>query len=171
MHCVNANGANIPAIGLGTWTLKDAAATRLVASAVRSGYRHVDTAAMYANEEAVGAGLRASGVPRDEIFLTTKVWPSDIGGGDLQRSVEASLKRLQVDRVDLALIHWPSSTVPLAESIEALSGGGPVAPSAGLQSDRVPSVPEPGPGSGGLPPARHGGYFVLSFGAGHRTIS
>jgi diketogulonate reductase-like aldo/keto reductase len=121
MHYVNANGANIPAIGLGTWTLKDEAATRLVTSAIRSGYRHVDTAAMYANEEAVGAGLRASGVPRDEIFLTTKVWPSDIGGGDLQRSVEASLKRLQVDRVDLALIHWPSSTVPLAESIEALN--------------------------------------------------
>jgi diketogulonate reductase-like aldo/keto reductase len=121
MHRVDANGAKIPAIGLGTWTLKDETATRLVASAIQSGYRHVDTAAMYANEEAVGAGLRASGVSRDEIFLTTKVWPSDIGGGDLQRSVEASLKRLQVDRVDLALIHWPSRTVPLGESIEALN--------------------------------------------------
>ena len=121
MHNVDANGANIPAIGLGTWTLKDETATRLVASAIRSGYRHVDTAAMYANEEAVGAGLRASGVPRDEIFLTTKIWPTEIGDGDLQRSVEASLARLQVDRVDLALIHWPSKTVPLAESIEALN--------------------------------------------------
>ncbi|MEE8453548.1 MAG: aldo/keto reductase [Limibaculum sp.] len=121
MHHVDANGANIPAIGLGTWTLNGEAATRLVAGAIRSGYRHVDTATMYDNEEAVGAGLRASGVSRDEIFLTTKVWPSDIGDGDLQRSVEASLKRLQVDRVDLALIHWPSRTMPLAESIRALN--------------------------------------------------
>lgn len=121
MHRVDANGANIPAIGLGTWTLNGEAATRLVASAIRSGYRHVDTAAMYDNEEAVGAGLRAGGVPRDEIFLTTKVWPSDIGGGDLQRSVEASLGRLQVDRVDLALIHWPSRTIPLDETIRALN--------------------------------------------------
>ncbi len=121
MHHVDANGANIPAIGLGTWTLKGETATRLVADAIRSGYRHVDTATMYDNEEAVGAGLRASGVSRDDIFLTTKVWPSDIGDGDLQRSVEASLKRLQVDRVDLALIHWPSGTMPLAESIRALN--------------------------------------------------
>ncbi len=121
MHHVDANGANIPAIGLGTWTLTGKAATRLVADAIRSGYRHVDTATMYDNEEAVGAGLRASGVSRDEIFLTTKVWPSDIGDGDLQRSVAASLKRLQVDRLDLALIHWPSGTIPLAESIRALN--------------------------------------------------
>ncbi len=121
MHHVDANGANIPAIGLGTWTLKGEAATRLVADAIRAGYRHVDTAAMYDNEEAVGAGLRASGVSRDEVFLTTKVRPSDIGDGDLQRSVEASLRRLQVDRVDLALIHWPSGTIPLAESIRALN--------------------------------------------------
>ena len=121
MHHVNANGANIPAIGLGTWTLTGEAVTRLVAGAIRAGYRHIDTAAMYDNEEAVGAGLRASGVSRDEIFLTTKVWPSDIANGDLQRSVEASLKRLQVDRVDLALIHWPSATIPLADSIGALN--------------------------------------------------
>jgi diketogulonate reductase-like aldo/keto reductase len=121
MHHVNANGANIPAIGLGTWTLTGKAATRLVASAIQSGYRHVDTAAMYENEQAVGAGLRASGVPRDEVFLTTKIKPSEIADGDLQRSVEASLKRLQVDQVDLALIHWPSKTIPLAESIGALN--------------------------------------------------
>jgi diketogulonate reductase-like aldo/keto reductase len=121
MHHVDANGANIPAIGLGTWTLDGEAATRLVADAIQSGYRHVDTAAMYDNEAAVGAGLRASGLSRDQVFLTTKVWPSDIADGDLQRSVEASLKRLQVDRVDLALIHWPSRTIPLAESIRALN--------------------------------------------------
>jgi diketogulonate reductase-like aldo/keto reductase len=121
MHSVSGNGAKIPAIGLGTWTLRDAAATRLVAGALEAGYRHIDTATSYENEAAVGEGLRASGVPRDDIFLTTKVWPTDIAAGDLQRTVEGSLKRLGVEQVDLALIHWPSKTVPLAESIEALN--------------------------------------------------
>ena len=120
-HSVHANGAEIPAIGLGTFTLTGRTATRLVAEAVRAGYRHVDTAAMYDNEQAVGAGLREAGVPREEIFLTTKVWPSDIAQGDLQRSVEASLTRLAVDQVDLALIHWPSPSIPLADSIKALN--------------------------------------------------
>jgi len=121
MHTVDANGANIPAIGLGTFTLSGENATRLVANALKSGYRHIDTAAMYDNEEAVGAGLRASGIERDDIFLTTKVWPSDIADGDLQRSVEASLRRLNVERVDLALIHWPNPEIPLADSIKALN--------------------------------------------------
>jgi diketogulonate reductase-like aldo/keto reductase len=121
MHHVTANGAEIPAIGLGTWTLRDEAATRLVAEAIGAGYRHIDTAAMYDNEAAVGAGLRASGLPREDVFLTTKVWASDIGDGDLQRSVAASLKRLKTDYVDLALIHWPSKTIPLADSIKALN--------------------------------------------------
>jgi diketogulonate reductase-like aldo/keto reductase len=120
MHRLTANGAEIPAIGLGTWTLKGEGGARLVAGAIRAGYRHVDTAASYENEAAVGEGIRASGLPRGEIFVTTKVWPTDIAAGDLQRSVEASLGRLGLDRVDLALIHWPSKTVPLAESIAAL---------------------------------------------------
>ncbi len=121
MHHVDANGANIPAIGLGTFTLNGETASRLVAAAIDAGYRHIDTAAMYDNEAAVGEGLRAGGVPRDEIFLTTKVWPSDIADGDLQRSVEASLGRLGLDRVDLALIHWPNPAIPLGDSIRALN--------------------------------------------------
>jgi len=121
MHRVSGNGAMIPAIGLGTWTLREDAATKLVTGALQAGYRHIDTATAYENEAAVGEGLRDSGVPRDEIFLTTKVWPSDLASGDLQRSVEGSLNRLGVDRVDLALIHWPSKTVPLAESMAALN--------------------------------------------------
>ncbi len=121
MQIVTGNGAKIPAIGLGTWTLRDDAATKLVAGALQAGYRHIDTATAYENEAAVGEGLRISEVPRDEIFLTTKVWPTDIAAGDLQRSVEGSLKRLGVDQVDLALIHWPSKTVPLDESIAALN--------------------------------------------------
>ncbi|MEO0820208.1 MAG: aldo/keto reductase [Pseudomonadota bacterium] len=120
MHRVHANGAEIPALGFGTWTLKDATARDLVAAALGAGYRHIDTAAMYENEVDVGVGLRLSGLPREDVFLTTKVWQSDIGPGDLQRSLAASLDRLGTDYVDLVLIHWPSKTIPLAESIAAL---------------------------------------------------
>ena len=74
MHRVEAKGAAIPAIGMGTWTLEGDHCAGMVAEALRVGYRHVDTAAMYRNEEAVGEGLRASGLPREDYFLTTKVW-------------------------------------------------------------------------------------------------
>ena len=121
MHHVSGNGADIPVIGLGTWDLRGETATRSVATALGAGYRHIDTASSYDNGEAVGEGLRIGGVPRGDVFLTTKVWPTDIAEGDLQRSVEASLKHLAVDYVDLALIHWPSKTVPLAASIKALN--------------------------------------------------
>lgn len=121
MHNVNAHGAQIPAIGFGTWTLRGGTCESLVAHALKSGYRHVDTAAMYENEAEVGAAIRASRLPRDEVFLTTKVWSSDIGDGALQRSVAASLKRMKLDHVDLALIHWPSKTIPLEDSIGALN--------------------------------------------------
>lgn len=121
MHRIKANGADIPAIGFGTWTLEGDTATRLVAGAIDAGYRHVDTAAMYGNEAAVGDGIRASGVPRGDVFLTTKVWHTDIADGDLQRSVESSLQRLGVDALDLVLIHWPSRHIPLHQSIRALN--------------------------------------------------
>lgn len=121
MHTVNSNSANIPAIGFGTWTLKGGQATTLVEHALSVGYRHVDTAAMYENEEAVGQGIKSSSVPRDDIFLTTKVWHSDLTAGGLERSVQASLERLGVDGVDLLLAHWPSKTIPLAETIGALN--------------------------------------------------
>ncbi len=121
MHRIDANGANIPAIGFGTWTLEGDTATKLVSDAIGAGYRHIDTAAMYGNEAEVGEGIRASGVPREEIFLTTKVWYTDIADGDLQRSVEASLRRLGFDATDLVLIHWPSRSIPLPQSIKALN--------------------------------------------------
>lgn len=121
MHLVEAHGARIPAIGLGTWTLKGDACSGMVEEALRIGYRHVDTAIMYGNEEAVGAGLRSSPVPRDEIFLTTKIWYTDIGPGDLERAAEASLRRLGVDHVDLLLIHWPNLQISLRKSIGALN--------------------------------------------------
>ena len=119
-HLVHAHGAAIPAIGLGTWPLRDEACTQAVEAALRAGYRHVDTAAMYVNEEAVGAGLRAAGLARDDVFVTTKVWHEDLRPADLQRSAEASLRRLGLEQVDLLLIHWPSPSVPLADSLGAL---------------------------------------------------
>jgi diketogulonate reductase-like aldo/keto reductase len=117
---VKANGAEIPAIGLGTWQLRGEEGAAAVKSALEAGYRHIDTAAMYGNEEAVGEGLRASGVARDEVFVTTKVWPEDLAPADLRRSAEASLKRLGLSQVDLLLIHWPNAAIPLAGTIRAL---------------------------------------------------
>ena len=121
MEIINLNGIEIPTIGYGTWTLSGESASNLVASALESGYRHIDTAAMYKNEEHVGEGIRNSGINRSEIFLTTKVWSTEISEGALQKSVKVSLQKLQVDVVDLVLIHWPSKTIPLAETMSALS--------------------------------------------------
>ena len=117
---VKAGGASIPAIGFGTWSLKDEVAENAVREALKVGYRHVDTAVMYANEDAVGAGIRASGVARDAIFLTTKVPHEKIGAKDFLPTAEGSLKRLGVSQVDLLLIHWPNPNIPLAESIAEL---------------------------------------------------
>lgn len=121
MHRVAANGASIPALGLGTWTLKGDACAEIVNHALKTGYRHLDTAAMYGNEDAVGAGLRASGIARDDVFVTTKVWWTNLGAKDLRKSAEESLKLLGFDQVDLFLIHWPNDSIPLAESIAALN--------------------------------------------------
>lgn len=117
---LEANGARIPALGFGTWQLRDGACVRAVQTALACGYRHIDTARMYANEKAVGEGLRASGLKRDDVFVTTKVWREDIGAGALERSAEASLRDLGLDQVDLLLIHWPNAGIPLKDSIAAL---------------------------------------------------
>jgi 2,5-diketo-D-gluconate reductase B len=93
----------------------------MVAEALRLGYTHIDTAQGYANEEAVGAGLAASGVARDRVFLTTKVMPSEMADGDLQRSVELSLRKLGTGHVDLLLLHWPNPAIPLAGTMRALN--------------------------------------------------
>jgi diketogulonate reductase-like aldo/keto reductase len=118
---IEANGARIPALGLGTWTLRDEACSDAVQWALAAGYRHIDTAAMYGNEDAVGAGLRASGLDRDAVFVTTKVWHSDLAPDDLRRSAEASLKRLGLSQVDLLLIHWPNRDIPLADTLRGLN--------------------------------------------------
>lgn len=121
MQTVSANGADIPVLGLGTWTLKGDDCSEMVAKALSEGYRHIDTAIMYDNEGAVGEGLRTGGLARDDYFLTSKVWYTDIGEGDLERAAEASLRRLGIDHLDLFLIHWPNPKIPLQQSIRALN--------------------------------------------------
>lgn len=121
MNVVEANGARIPAIGLGTWELRGRTCARIVEQALRLGYRHIDTAQIYENEREVGEGVRASGVKRDEIFLTTKVWTSHFAPNDLERSAKESLVRLRLTEVDLLLLHWPNPQVPLAETLGALA--------------------------------------------------
>ena len=120
MQTITANGAQIPAIGLGVMTLKEETCVKAVDAALRLGYRHIDTAQMYGNERETGEGLRASGVPRGEVFVTTKVWHDRLKAGDFERSVDESLERLGLSAVDLLLIHWPSKDVPLKETIDVL---------------------------------------------------
>lgn len=105
MQHVTANGARIPAIGFGTFELEPADAEQMVEHALTVGYRHIDTAQIYNNEEAVGRGIQNAGVPREQIFLTTKVWTDQFADGDLQASIKASLERLGTDYVDLLLLH------------------------------------------------------------------
>jgi 2,5-diketo-D-gluconate reductase B len=112
--------ARVPALGLGTWELRGRDCVRAVEHALSIGYRHLDTAQGYDNEAEVGEGLRRSGVPRDEVFLTTKVRPRHFRHDDLLRSTEASLGDLGVDAVDLLLLHWPNPDVPLDETLLAL---------------------------------------------------
>src|SRR3989440_12361584 len=121
MNFIEANGAKIPAIGLGTWELRGRACARLVEQALRLGYRHIDTAQVYENEREAGDGLRASGVRREEVFVTTKVWTSHFAPHDLERSAKESLTRLRVSEVDLLLLHWPNPRVPVSESLDASS--------------------------------------------------
>lgn len=121
MHHVNANGAAIPALGLGTFTLKGTDCIDMVSSAIEVGYRHLDTAAMYGNEAEVGEGLRQSAIARDEVFVTTKVWWEDLRADDLRRSAEASLAKLKLDSVDLLLVHWPNPAIPLSDTLPALA--------------------------------------------------
>jgi 2,5-diketo-D-gluconate reductase B len=121
MNFIEANGARIPAIGLGTWELRGRTCARLVEQALRLGYRHIDTAQIYENEREVGEGLRGSGVKRDEVFITTKIWTSHFTPNDLERSAKESLVRLRLTEIDLLLLHWPNPQVPLSETLGALA--------------------------------------------------
>ena len=121
MQFIEAGGAKIPAIGLGTWELRGRSCARLVEQAIKLGYRHVDTAQVYENEREVGEGIRASGVRRDDVFVTTKVWTTHFAPNDLERSTKDSLSKLRLTEVDLLLLHWPNRQVPLSETLGALA--------------------------------------------------
>jgi 2,5-diketo-D-gluconate reductase B len=120
MDVIEAHGAPIPVLGFGTMTLKEDQCIDLVEAALQLGYRHLDTAQMYGNEREVGSGLRGSGLKRDQVFLTTKVWFNRLAPGDFERSVDESLEKLGLTWVDLLMIHWPNAQFPLAGSIAAL---------------------------------------------------
>jgi 2,5-diketo-D-gluconate reductase B len=115
-----AHGAQIPAIGIGTSGLGTVRAEH-IATALKAGYRHIDTARKYGTEPVVGDGIRASGVPRKEIFVCTKVSHENLHAADFARSVDESLKALGLDYVDLLLVHWPEKNTSLAETMAALA--------------------------------------------------
>ena len=118
---VAAKGAHIPLVGLGTWDLRGGVCARVVEQALRLGYRHVDTAEMYDNEREVGEGLHASGVKRNQVFVTTKIWPSHFAPRELERTARDCLVRLRLSEVDLLLLHWPNPQIPLSETLGALA--------------------------------------------------
>lgn len=101
------NGTTIPQLGLGVYKALNGDETRAVTHALHVGYRHIDTAAIYHNEEGVGRGIRQAGVARDQVYLTSKIWNEDIRHGRTTEALDESLKRLATDYLDLALLHWP----------------------------------------------------------------
>lgn len=120
MDTLEIKGASIPKIGLGTYRLKGNEAIELILQAISLGYTHLDTAQMYDNEVEVGEAIRQTEIGRDKLWVTTKVWPSNLSKEKFIPSVEESLTKLQVDRVDLLLIHWPSREIAVEEAVEQL---------------------------------------------------
>jgi 2,5-diketo-D-gluconate reductase B len=114
-------GVEIPRLGFGTWQITGRDCEVAVRDALELGYRHIDTARMYGNEAAVGQGLHDSGLNRDEVFLTTKVWHSELDAAGVHNAVERSLRDLRTEYVDLLLIHWPNPDVPVAETLAAMN--------------------------------------------------
>jgi 2,5-diketo-D-gluconate reductase B len=121
MKTVNANGAHIPQLGFGTFRMPENEVLSILPKALESGFTHVDTAQIYENEAAVGEAIRQSGVARENIFLTTKVWVANYARDAFAASVEESLRKLKTDHVDLLLLHWPNDAVPLEVQIAELN--------------------------------------------------
>ena len=120
MENLQTQGINLPRLGLGTYRMQGDVCRAAVESALGLGYRHIDTAEMYGNEEAIGAALAASGVARAQVHVTTKVWPENLTRDAVKRSFDASLKKLRLDHVDLYLVHWPSRQMDLPAIFETL---------------------------------------------------
>jgi diketogulonate reductase-like aldo/keto reductase len=120
MKYINTRDIRIPAIGLGTFSLQGQSCVDAIADAIDMGYRHIDTAQAYENEKEVGDGIKASGIDRKDLFVTTKVWYTHLKRQAFIDTVHSSLEKLQTDYVDLLLIHWPDENTPLEETLEAM---------------------------------------------------
>ncbi|MBC2603497.1 aldo/keto reductase [Puniceicoccus vermicola] len=116
----NVHGQDIPALGFGTYELEGDTCRRAVDAALGTGYRHIDTARMYENEEEVGRAIAESRIDRDDLFVTSKIWRDDLDTEGVDREIKTSLKLLNLDYLDLYLIHWPNPEYPLEETLEAL---------------------------------------------------
>lgn len=121
MKMVVANGAKIPSLGFGTYGMSREDMLRTIPAALKAGFRHIDTAQIYRNEEEVGECVQASGLARADVFLTTKVWVGNYAKEAFTVSVDDSLHNLRTDYIDLLLLHWPSPNVPLGEQIAGLN--------------------------------------------------
>ena len=120
MEHLHTQGINLPRLGLGTYRMQGDACRAAVESALALGYRHIDTAEMYGNEEAIGAALAAAKLAREDLHVTTKVWNENLAPDAMRRSFDASLKKLRLDHVDLYLVHWPSKNMNLPAMFETL---------------------------------------------------
>jgi diketogulonate reductase-like aldo/keto reductase len=121
MEHLTVQGERMDRLGFGTWRLSGRDCYQAVRSALQLGYRHIDTAEMYGNEAEVAQAIADSGLPRQELFLTTKVWNTHLRRRDLLKACEASRRALQVEVIDLYLVHWPEASVPMAETMGALN--------------------------------------------------
>jgi 2,5-diketo-D-gluconate reductase B len=120
MEYLQTQGIRLPRLGLGTFRMQGEVCRAAVESALGLGYRHIDTAEMYGNEEAIGAAVAASGVARKDLHVTTKVWNENLAPDAIRRAFDASLKKLRLDQVDLYLVHWPSRNMNLPAMFETL---------------------------------------------------
>ena len=121
MESVTVQGVEVPALGLGTYQLRGQTCADTVREALERGYRHVDTAEFYDNQRAVGRGIAEADVDREAVFLTTKIWRSNLRREDALHSARESLDRLDLEYVDLLLIHWPVESIPVAETLDAMT--------------------------------------------------
>jgi 2,5-diketo-D-gluconate reductase B len=120
MECLQTQGISLPRLGLGTFRMQGDGCRAAVESALGLGYRHIDTAEMYGNEEAIGAAIAASRRPRGDLHVTTKVWNENLAPDAIRRAFDASLKKLRLDHIDLYLVHWPSRDMNLPAMFETL---------------------------------------------------
>src|SRR5688500_5259112 len=120
MKYITLGNQSVPAIGLGTYKLTGPTAIDIISNAIQIGYRHLDTAQLYDNEKEVGIAVRDSGISRNDFFITTKVWPSNLGAERFIPSVEESLSKLKMDYVDLLLIHWPHQEIHVEDYVNIL---------------------------------------------------